>query len=367
MQYLKIKTSTTLADLSDRVGSRNVPYVLAQNNLTRTPRIGAAFKKLCDDIVEAAYEKRAAQYASARAARSSVWRSNDEPLVDWQRRYSILNTMTEDSDVFELACSLNDEGWVVLSELGTFPSMLKIPEDITLADATDIIGDGMPVEAMIYDKASQQLTTEPHTIDTSIFTDYNAGTGSLAIDGISSTSAALSITAWSDPFQWFDLPWGQVSLYSSIADATVDFPVYPQEVSDSRKANYTTMPDLLYQYEPWQIYQSSGPRENTYEFDFHRDMWTGDHRDGLANQLIRFCEANCYPEYNGSAVNTATVTLYMGGKELITGVVTNVDTSWDGPIGLDGWYLHCRLSLTIIEVSKTALSYSTMMNKEIIG
>lgn len=372
MQFLKISKTTSLAELSDRVGSRNVPYVLAQNDLTRTPNIGKEFKQKCDDTIQAAYDRR----VTANSTRT-VWASSSEPLVDWQRRYSILNTMTEDSDVFDMACSLNDEGWVILSELGTFPNMLKIPEDITLSDANDIIGDGVAVDSEIYNKASLQLTTGEHTIDTSIFVTYNSGAGSGLYgtsgsvssysSGYSSKTGGVSITTWSDPFQWFNLPWGQVSLYSSLADVSVDFPVYPEEVDDSRKANYTTMPDLLYQYEPWQVYESSGPRECTYEFDMHRDMWTGDHRDGLANQLIRFCQANCYPYYNGSAVNTSTVTLYMGGSELITGVLTDASVHWDGPIGLDDWYLHFKLSLTIVEVSKTPLSYTTIMTKGLIG
>ena len=127
------------------------------------------------------------------------------------------------------------------------------------------------------------------------------------------------------------------------------------------------MPDLLYQYEPWQLYNSSGPRTNTYLFHFHRDMWTGDHRDGKANELIRYCEANCYPEFNGSAVNVPTVTLYIAGSPLIHGVMTQVDTTWDGPIGLDGYYLNCELSITITEVSETALNYNVIKGKSLIG
>ena len=96
-------------------------------------------------------------------------------------------------------------------------------------------------------------------------------------------------------------------------------------------------------------------------------MWTGDHRDGKANELIRICEANCYPEFNGSMVNTSTVTLYVKGNALISGVLVDVHKTWDGPIGLDGWYLMCNLSLEIIEVSPTALNYNVVKNKPLIG
>ena len=129
MQYLKISNNTTLAQLTDRVGSRNVEYVLAENNLKRTAAIGKEFKAMCDKVVETAKANQ----------------KPGEPLVDWQRRFTILNTMTKDSDVFETACSLNDTGWCILSELNTFPKMLKIPYDIfTLPDAVDVLGDGRP-------------------------------------------------------------------------------------------------------------------------------------------------------------------------------------------------------------------------------
>ena len=98
-------------------------------------------------------------------------------------------------------------------------------------------------------------------------------------------------------------------------------------------------------------------------------MWSGNHEDGECNRLIRFCEANCYPEYNGAAVNTATVTMYIKGKALVSGIMTDVTPNWDAdsPIGHDGLYLHLKLSLSIIEVSQTKLSYSVMRGKDLIG
>ena len=99
----------------------------------------------------------------------------------------------------------------------------------------------------------------------------------------------------------------------------------------------------------------------------HRDMWTGDHRDGLANKLVRFCEANCFPNYKGSAVQTPTVTLYINGENLITGVLNSAKVDWSGPIGLDGFYLELKLILDITEVSKEALNFNTVKAKGLIG
>jgi hypothetical protein len=158
-----------------------------------------------------------------------------------------------------------------------------------------------------------------------------------------------------------------VTLYSSISEDAIDFPVYPEETTYQTTANYTQMPDLLYQYEPWSVYVSSGPVVKTYEFNFHRDMFSGNHNDGLANRLIRFCESNCYPHYRGTAVDTATVTLYIHGQIAISGIMTDVSPNWYGPIADDGWYLACRLSITIQEVSPVPLNYTTVKERPLLG
>lgn len=341
MQYLKVTEVTdsgtgtrTMSELTDRVGAQNVDTVLHVNGLSRSPNIGSSFVQYCDSIIQ------------------------EQPNVSWQRKATILNRYSTDSELFELAASLDDDEWKVLDYINTFPGYLRIPDHIQLPPANDIIGGTAPsVPTVTYNRVITQLQTTGY-ISTEHFNEYSA---------IRPVSFSDGNVINSNPFEWFPIPWGEVSLYSSIADDSVDFPVYPEEISDGVKANYTTMPDLLYQYEPWQIYTGSGPRSNTYTFNFHRDMWNGDHRTGGANRLIRFCQANCYPEYNGSAVNTALVTLYIGGESIITGVMTDVSVEWSGPIGLDNFYLYCKLSLTIVEVSPQALSYSVVMNKPLIG
>ena len=193
-------------------------------------------------------------------------------------------------------------------------------------------------------------------IDPSIFSEYSSRYNQSA-PGASSVPAV----------NWFNIPWGEITLYSSLSGDSMDFPVYPDDWANSVQANYDTMPELIYQYEPWQIYKSSGPRSVSYTFKMHRDMWSGDHRDGKCNELIRFCEANCYPRYNGAAVQTSTVTLYIAGQSLITGVLTGVKTSYSGPIGLDSAPLFVDLTLDITEVSTEALNYDSVKRKGVIG
>lgn len=337
MQFIKVNKRTTLSQLSDIVGTRNVESILNLNDTPRVPQVGAAFLEVTRNKIADAKE------------------------VTPDRKSAIINTLTTDSDVFETAALTSASGWKLLDSANTLPNMMRVPDSIHIPDSTELLGNNIPVRSEIYQKVITGIEKAPHTIDPTIFNEYSAIRSANILDFVSTDAAN------SDPMQWFRVPWGEVTLHSSLSDESIQFPVYPEEVSDSAKANYTTMPDLLYQYEPWQIYNSSGPRTQTYTFDFHRDMWTGDHRDGRANDLIRACMANCYPEYRGSAVYTSIVTLYIAGSAVIRGVLTDVNVNWDGPLGLDGWYLHCKLDLTITEVSKKPLDYETVRKKPLIG
>ncbi|MCM1226436.1 MAG: hypothetical protein NC320_03295 [Clostridium sp.] len=335
MQFLKITKNTTLSDLSNEVGARNVDSILNLNSLSRTPDIGKQFDKLMNNKI------------------------SEISSVDNQKKITILNTFTSDADVFETAAFQNTDGWKALSALGTMPGMLRIPETIKLPDSVNILGgSGIGISKAVYEKTMTALNND-QDIDPSAFNSYSSGRGSQIIDTVSA----------SVPTQWFKLPWGKITLSSSLSGKSVDFPVYPKGIDDSTQANYETMPETLYQYEPWQIYKSSGPRTNTYDFDIHRDMWSGDHRDGKCNELIRFCQSNCYPKFQGASVQTSTVTLYIAGKKHITGIMTNVKVNWDdeSPIGLDGFYLHLTLSITITEVSEEVLTYETVQQKGLIG
>lgn len=355
MQYLPITEDLTLSELTDIVGERNVSSILAANHLKRTPNIGKQFQQQCDDALAAGASIDVIDPESGEL----ITVTSDE--VSWQRKYTMLNAMSGSADTFEHAALMGEDDWVVYNNLGTFPGMLAIPETVSLPDTTstgDLLGSYVPIAREIHQAALAQLSTAPHIIDPEIFNEYSTAQPTNIAD------RGLSVSA---PMEWFNLPWGEITLYSSISNTSMDFPVYPEEYEDGRQAAYEQMPDMIYQYEPWQVYKSSGPRTNNFTFDMHRDMWTGDHRDGKCNELIRFCEANCYPEYKGSAVNTSIVTLYVHGSPLIRGVLTAVNVKWDGPIGLDGWYLHCVVSLTIVEVSDSTLDYNSVMSKPLIG
>ena len=335
MQYIKIDRNTTLDDLSKAVGRDNVDTILHLNGLFRVPNIGKEYVAIQQEIID------------------------NHKEVSVQDKLKILNTLTSNVEAFEHASLQGEDDWKILAHTKALPGTLRIPDNIALTESADVVGQDMKqVPSDIYRKAINELKITGN-ISGSVFNEYDANRASQIQRTLSPNSQA---------FEWFKLPWGQVLLYSSLSDSYVELPVYPEEVSDARSATYVTMPNILYSYEPWQIYNQSGPRENTYTFRFHRDMWTGDHGDGKANEMIRFCEANCYPRYKGSSVQTPTVTLYVSGRPLINGVLTRVTTDWSGPLGKrDMWYLFCEMQLSIIEVSQEPLNYDTVMKKPLIG
>lgn len=336
MKLLKLPSSASLSDLSYAVGDQNLSYVLNANGLSRSPNIG----QVLSDSQSQTY-------------------LDDE--VEWTNKINILNNCVPDSDIFEAVATGSENTWKCMSKSKSIPGYISIPDTIEIADTEDTLGNGIPIKDEIYKKAISQLSSEStgHKINPAIFNELSNIKASYI--------ATYSPSSNSNLYQAFRIPWGDVILHSSLDNSQIEFPVYPEEMSDGVKANYSTMPDLLYQYEPWQLYTGSGPRSNQYTFKIHRDMWSGDHRDGKANELIRFCEACCYPEYNGSAVNTSTVTLIIAGKPLIRGVMTDVSTTWSGPIGLDGYYLQCELQISITEVSDKPLNYSYVKSRDIIG
>lgn len=336
MQFLEITPTMTLSELADLVGDRNVDYILNANGLSRTPNVGRDFVSLCDKGI------------------------SETGSIDWVKKSALLNTLTGSYDMFQKLALASEDEWKLFANKGTLPGLLKIPDTVTLPDSVQVWGESSGISTLIYKKAMDGLKSDSHAVDPGIFNEYSNMKPSQIIDRRSTATTNTS-------FNGFKIPWGDITLHSSLYDETVDVPVYPEELSDGVSATYGTMPDTIYQYEPWYVYESSGPRKNSYTFKFHRDMWSGDHTDGRANDLIRFCEANCYPEYNGSAVATSIFSIYIKGNLLISGVLTDVHVNWSGPIGSDGWYLYCEMELSITEVSKDALSYTTVRNKSLIG
>lgn len=335
--FLKIQKGCTLRDLTSYVGSDSVSQVLNVNGLQRQRDVYSQYEDKCHQAVQ----------------------SND--YVDWKRKSEILNIFSTDSDVFEYACVQSEDNWKILSSMMSFADAIAVPETVQIVKSDEVLGNGEPVSSTVYNSVMSSLK-KSGTVDTSVFNDFSTIKPSVPLN-LSTSSSYVTNSL----FQAFKIPFGDVTFYSSLSDSSVDIPAYPEEVRDPRTASYTTMPDTLYQYEPWYTYTSSGPREVTLEFHLHRQMWTGDETDGLANKMIRFVQACLYPKYNGSSVTSDICTLYIKGKSYITGIVTAVDVTWTGPIGSDGFYLEFTLSVSFTEISQRQLNNDSVKSMALLG
>ena len=403
MQYLIIEEYDTLVDIARIVGQNNIDTILAENSLPRTPKLGEAYKAKCDQLL-----------------------ATNPPEVTASRKSALLNNLTGSAELFERACLMDEDEWKIFSAFGSFPDRLKVPESIQLPGSVRVIGSLRSVEETAYlgrgtrnvssdteswisgqsSSASSSGTTSSSSYNSSVYNRspsqlYNmqtSATNSSNSDPVNSVTyravmKQLKTSSKIDPSIFetvntapahisnniptpntsssallsYNLPWGKIQMYSTVLDSIIDFPVYPEQIEQSRVANYDAMPDIIYQYEPWIVYKNSGPREQSLSFHLHRDLWTGNHLDGNANKLIKFCEANTFPTYSGSIVNAPKVRLYFDGSLFISGVITNTLVNWQGPIGLDNWYLEFTLSLTIQEVSDVPLDATTVYSMGIKG
>ena len=390
MQYLVIENTDTIMSISRVVGSNNVDEILEQNGLQRTPYIAKAWRTKCNDYL-----------------------ATDPPEVSSARKQALLNTLTGSNELFEKACLMDEDEWKIFSAFKAFPDAIQIPESVQLPYSTKVIGNVSTSEQLAnlaYSVDARQssntsrvsfeswlstgetttnatqfstrltssaLTSDPvdsvayravikslqrgSKIDPSLFNNVNTSP-SIQVTGQHSSAQGQGQVSFCQ-----NLPWGKITFQSSVLNSSIDVPAYPETIETMRTANYTSMPDTMYQYEPWIVYQNSGPREQTLNFHLHRDLWTGNHLDGNANKLIRFCEANTYPTYNGSMVNSPRFKVYIDGSLFISGVVTATTVTWSGPIGQDNWYLEFNLSLTMQEVSDFALNATKVNSLGLIG
>lgn len=366
MQFLLVSKSDTLVSLSRIIGAQNIDLLLAENGLKREPNIGKQYYQKCDDLL-----------------------ATHPQEVPAARKSALLNGLTDSEEVFEKACLMDEDEWKIFSAFQSFNDALRVPESVKLPYSTRIIGAAISESASIslgsgVSGSRKRTTTQGSSsqVEPVSSTTYRTimnqvkETGSISPEIFNkvNTSSPVSLDASRSltlrnkvPQYSYNLPWGKIQIYSSLMDELVDIPAYPEEVETERTASYAQMPDLIYQYEPWVVYESSGPRSQQLNFHLHRDMWSGNHLDGQANRLIRFCEANTFPKYNGSNVLTPTVKVYINGALFIGGVMIRTTVNWSGPIGLDNWYLDFQLGLTIQEVSEFPLNITSVPHIGLIG
>ena len=125
-----------------------------------------------------------------------------------------------------------------------------------------------------------------------------------------------------------------IDYQGSGSGTTWHFPCYPESVSDSNQASYNGI-SLLGSPEPIQMYSHSGPRSVSVSFTMHSDM-CNDVSASFANDinyiysLTAAIEGCCYAKNEG--VSAVRVVLTIGKNIHICGIISNVSTTYSGPL-----------------------------------
>ena len=154
---------------------------------------------------------------------------------------------------------------------------------------------------------------------------------------------------------WFWSPRNEV-MFQIEGDVAMEIPAWPDSVKDSTSATWSQEMTTFQHYEPTQTYKGSGPRTVSCTFKLHRAMWDGNQDSGECEKLIAYIESACYPDYSTQASNAPLCMLSIGKSISITGVLTSVDKTYQGPIGPDCKYDEVLITISIVEVSKSVLS-----------
>lgn len=139
-------------------------------------------------------------------------------------------------------------------------------------------------------------------------------------------------------------------------------PTYPESISDSLSANFSSQP-LLARSAPIYSYSSSGPRSLRISLHLHRDMmWDLNYNvsnlnleigEDYIDTLIKQIQSVALPRYAAATkmVDPPMVAIRFGNEIYIKGVVTGAVTiEYSGPIGSDNKYKDINIAFDVHEV-----------------
>lgn len=154
---------------------------------------------------------------------------------------------------------------------------------------------------------------------------------------------------------WYWKPTGDVT-FQIEGDVPLEIPCFPESVSDDATATWSQEMTTYQHYEPQNTYNKSGPRVVSCVFKIHRAMWDGNQDSGKSEELVAYMQSALYPNYDTQASEPPRVTLIIGKSIRVVGILTNMSTTYGGPIGPDNKYDCVDISISITEESDNVLS-----------
>jgi hypothetical protein len=361
MKYFEVEHNTSLTQVRNKFGN-DTGSILATNGLETDPNFAGQVRKRYQELTTPLTPiERVALVETGRVPlgrypeilqfpaltddstrRQLTEQFEQQRINDAKRALTLASTST---DVFAAAVVLDLQELQVLSRENMFPDKVLVPDHTALI--TGVIGNNTSVPPLT-------LRTALNTVDENRV-PFSSPNFSAMTQSLTAPQTGNNVDNGNN---WHITLAEEVGI--AIDRATPDYmmiPCYPDGgVQDDFTANFEEMPEARHQYEPWQIYKSSGGRTVTLVFKLARVLWSGDYTDGHCENLIRYCQSAAYCNYLGSLVDVPLVTVICGDYFKIRGYVHSVGVHWHGEFGTDLKPLLADLKITIQEVSDTPLN-----------
>lgn len=154
-------------------------------------------------------------------------------------------------------------------------------------------------------------------------------------------------------------------LYMSHLDSFVILPTYPEQITDTMNATFTSTQPLS-RSAPIYAYSYSGPRSITFTLVLHRELMTQintnvsnldikklDIGDDYVDTIIKQLQAIAVPKYASVSklVNPPTVSVRFGNEVYIHGIVDGgVAVTYSLPLLNNNKYAQVSISFTVSEI-----------------
>lgn len=164
------------------------------------------------------------------------------------------------------------------------------------------------------------------------------------LSSFGSISSATSDVQVVKPLAWF---W---RIIDGNYQSPAYLPVAPQEVTDTNNAEFGTE-TMMGRSVSYQLYESSS-REIGFTLQLRADLVSKGVSSGTDHiyRIVSLIESCCYPDYNGTKPKPPEVAFQIAKQFFIRGVLKSCSASWSPPI-IDGKYVNCNLSLSIVETT----------------
>lgn len=137
-----------------------------------------------------------------------------------------------------------------------------------------------------------------------------------------------------------------------------ELPIYPDEISDSLSASWSTQ-QIVGRSSPIAAYIGTDFRKVSFSMELHRELLAEKgNPTGKMESLIRVIEKSVYPEYLSQGL-TPPITTFRFGDFYARGYVESVSNTWKKPI-INDMYMIASMSISMCCYPKSVISASNL-------